>query len=43
MQESVTTDRIPNRVEFFVTGKDEDHSMLTVSAADGQFAGATDL
>jgi hypothetical protein len=39
----MSNNRIPNRVELRVTDVDEDFSRLTISAADGQFAGATEI
>jgi len=39
----VPNDRIPNRVELRVIDVDADYSLLAISAADGQFAGATEI
>jgi hypothetical protein len=34
---------IPNRVELRIIDVDENYSLLTISVADGQFAGATEI
>jgi hypothetical protein len=39
----VSNDRIPNLVELRVVDVDADYSLLALSAADGQFAGATEI
>lgn len=39
----MSNDRIPNRVELRIIGLDADYSLLAISVADGQFAGATEV
>jgi hypothetical protein len=39
----VSIDQIPNRVELRIIDVDADYSLLAISAADGRFAGATEI